>query len=244
MVIVCVADLHMNLPEIEPCDVLLIAGDVCNGFVQSDVGMMEHWLVTDFSDWLDSVPAKAVFFTPGNHDFPFMQPERAWPNLRWKVLIDRGAIIVDEHGNEFKIYGSPWQREHGGWAFNLPEEQMANVWKRVPNDVDILLTHTPPKGIGDFMGRGEHHYGCDALASKIEEVKPKLVVCGHIHPGYGEYQQNYGTLVVNASHVNGRREPKNKPIRVDYWLLPLAISSVEEEVRKVEEDKKKMKEEV
>ena len=56
---VCVADLHENLVEVPPCDVLVIAGDIsfaCKG----DLAAKQSYLVGPFSDWLDRVDGATI----------------------------------------------------------------------------------------------------------------------------------------------------------------------------------------
>ena len=56
----------------------------------------------------------------------------------------------------------------------------------VPNhpDIDIMLTHGPPKGILDETDRGEK-VGCDHLLKAVTRCKPRLHCFGHIHEGWG-----------------------------------------------------------
>ena len=93
-----------------------------------------------------------------------------------------------------KIYGSPWQPEFYNWAFNLPRmgEELKAKWAAIPEDTDILLTHGPAQGHLDTSGPpyNEPLLGCELLAARIEEIKPKIHVCGHIHGGYG-YVKEY-----------------------------------------------------
>lgn len=43
-----------------------------------------------------------------------------------------------------KIYGSPWQPEFQGWAFNLPRgPRLREKWRLIPEGLDILVTHGP-----------------------------------------------------------------------------------------------------
>lgn len=54
-----------------------------------------------------------------------------------------------------KIYGTPWQPEFSGWAFNLPRgEACLQKWNNIPADTDILVSHTPPLGFGDLCSTG------------------------------------------------------------------------------------------
>jgi Icc-related predicted phosphoesterase len=53
----------------------------------------------------------------------------------------------------------------------------------IPDDTDILITHTPPIGHGDLCCSGVRA-GCVELLSTVQNrVKPKYHVFGHIHEG-------------------------------------------------------------
>ncbi len=86
-----------------------------------------------------------------------------------------------------KIYGSPWQPEFYNWAFNLPiGPKLQEKWQAIPTEVDILITHGPPKGIRDKAPSG-YDCGCPLLREEImNRIKPRLHVFGHIHDGYGK----------------------------------------------------------
>ena len=115
-----------------------------------------------------------------------------------------------------RFFSSPCQpRFKNEWAFDLPmdSEEIGAVWNRIPSDVDVLITHGPPKGILDLTFRGDHS-GCPRLLARVKEIKPKLHVFGHIHEGYG-VEKDESTIFVNASTCDLQREPKQKPIVVD-----------------------------
>lgn len=77
--------------------------------------------------------------------------------------------------------------------------------------------HGPPCLYGDKVfyicdGQGyEEHVGSPSLLRKIKEIKPKIVVCGHVHCGYGIYQAGE-TTIINCSLVNERYKPVNHPV--------------------------------
>ena len=48
----------------------------------------------------------------------------------------------------------------------------------------VLVLHSPPKGHCDSAG-GDTHFGSPALLAAIEEKRPRLAVCGHIHESWG-----------------------------------------------------------
>jgi Icc-related predicted phosphoesterase len=55
----------------------------------------------------------------------------------------------------------------------------------------------------------------DLTNLKVNQIKPKIHVFGHIHEGYG-YKDINDTLYLNASTCNLRYQPVNSPIVVDF----------------------------
>ena len=53
-------------------------------------------------------------------------------------------------------------------------------WDKIPENVDILITHGPPQGYGDRILLGKH-VGCPELMKRVAEVKPRYHFFGHIH---------------------------------------------------------------
>ena len=56
---------------------------------------------------------------------------------------------------------------------------------------------------------------CKELMKKIEEIKPKICVFGHIHEGYG-YVFDGNTHYINASVLDGNYVYKNKPVSFEW----------------------------
>ena len=80
-------------------------------------------------------------------------------------------------------------------------------------DTDVLIVHGPPRGFGDVT-LGLTSSGSVSLAERIVEIQPPLVVCGHIHEGYGVYETG-ATTIANASLHNVHFQPANAPIVFD-----------------------------
>ena len=100
--------------------------------------------------------------------------------------------ILEHKGMElygFKFFGTPYIPISGHWAYGLEPEDREKKWAEVPDDTDVLITHTAILNILD----GFHHlpdndgrrYGCEVLEPCVRRVKPLLHVFGHIHEGYG-----------------------------------------------------------
>lgn len=218
MRVVCVSDLHENLPEVPDCDLLLVAGDISYAF-KGDLPAKQGFLVGPFKNWLDEIPADEVVVVAGNHD----QSIEQWglpSGLRCHYLQDAGTTVKG-----LKVWGTPWQPWFYNWAFNAPEyggeEFLADKFSDIPDDTDIVVCHGPPRGYGDQVGdphisdrSGQPRVGSTSLTAALERVQPRLMVCGHIHSGYGRYQLG-DTKVVNGALVNNEYRPVNPLIEVE-----------------------------
>ncbi len=118
------------------------------------------------------------------------------------------------------VYGTPWQPEFGGWAFNLPRGRAClDKWDLIPDATDVLITHTPPLGFGDRCCTGVRA-GCAELLTTVQKrVRPKYHVYGHIHEGYG-LRSDGRTVYVNASTCDINYAPNNRPIVFDVAFPP------------------------
>lgn len=223
MKIIAVADLHGRLPEIEPCDLLLIGGDSLPMFSHS-LDYQRAWSNKHFYPWLDSVPADEVVGIGGNHDFLFESDPLEAEALPWTYASDRVVEVGD-----LRIYGHPWVPYLPNWAFHGESAIVNYLLEEVPEGIDILLSHGPPykAGTADQVLDGEH-VGCPDLRAAVNRIKPKAIVCGHIHEGYGEHRigvpsENGGSgtagyefiPVYNVAHNNVYYEPVNAPVEIE-----------------------------
>ena len=83
-----------------------------------------------------------------------------------------------------------------------------------PARVDVVISHCPAKGTVDQRQPESEHLGDARLAGQIARVKPRLVISGHFHGGYGQTQRD-GTTFVNCSLANEVREMANQPVVVE-----------------------------
>lgn len=84
----------------------------------------------------------------------------------------------------------------GSWSYDFDEDQAAGLFAGCPAGC-VLVTHSPPKGVGDVSGRGAS-IGSTAIRDAIRRVRPRLVVCGHVHASGGQTGYLDGIPVVNA----------------------------------------------
>jgi Icc-related predicted phosphoesterase len=206
MRLICTSDLHGFLPQVPECDLLLIAGDTTpargpaaidpGGFRLDPAGSVDRqmeWIESDFRPWIEAVPARETVLIAGNHDFCMQTDE--WRDfsqgLPVHYLEDSGVEI-----DGLKIWGMPWVSGLRGWAFTRDEPGMAENCRVIPADIDILVSHGPPRGMLDdvraaapldehFRKPAPHHVGSEALARRLPWISPSLFVCGHIHEDHG-----------------------------------------------------------
>ena len=186
-------------------DVLIHAGDITN------VGKVHE--IKEFLEWFSNTEFTHKIFIAGNHDFGFELVHEIAPEYKEKgvhYLFDNEVVI-----DGVKFYGSPWQPEFYDWAFNLPRgEKLAEKWKMIPGNTDVLITHGPAKGMLDYTMTGQE-VGCEDLFHRIMEVQPKIHVCGHIHWAYGQ-KNFFGVEFLNASVLNEKYQHENKPISLEF----------------------------
>jgi Icc-related predicted phosphoesterase len=192
-------------------DVLIHAGDATNR------GQIDE--IVAFNEWFSGLPHEHKIFVAGNHDWLFEKRPKYAQSLLAKNIIYLQDSSVGVEG--LKFYGSPWQPRFFDWAFNLNRgRELAEKWKLIPDDIDILITHGPPNGILDAVSRGDwiENTGCEELIKRIEEIaafgRLKIHAFGHIHCGYGEAEK-FGVRFVNASNCDEDYLPTNLPIVVD-----------------------------
>jgi len=223
VIIDCIADLHGYYPTLEGGDLLLVAGDLTARDSEN-----EYLL---FGEWILKQNYRCKIITCGNHDsliekkhkYSHVCDDLRLPQMFINPFMLSGAEYLCDSGTEFnglKIWGSPWTLTFEGInpkckAFTVETEQeLADKWASIPDDIDILITHSPPFDILDELIEEGKHAGSTALGHVLMRVRPKLHVFGHIHEAYGQTEYFSGCISVNASHVNEDYQPVNPPIRV------------------------------
>jgi Icc-related predicted phosphoesterase len=209
MNILCISDTHQkhNRLSLVPCDVLIISGDICSGGDLSEFESFVSWLSSE------SINFKRAILVAGNHDWCFFRHKQHCVDTLKRELgnkiiyLEDSEVIIDD----IKFYGSPWQPEFNKWAFNAPRgERLKQIWSNIPDDVNILITHCPPHGIGDMVGNT--HAGCADLTNRLRELPDLFLhVFGHIHNSNGHYTSDAipGVNFCNAAICTEMYQPEN-----------------------------------
>lgn len=197
--ICAVSDLHGDLPEIKPCDLVLICGDIVPLNKQQSFKRSLSWFKNKFISWCESLPCDKVIFIAGNHDL-FMQqlthqevlnllPEKV--EYLFDSMIDYKGIV---------IYGTPWCINLPNWAFNTDTQEEYDMIPRC----DIVISHQPPALglVGTVLQSGFNYmqtFASYKLANRINEIQPKYSLCGHVHSGNHIPEPINGVTYVNVS---------------------------------------------
>ena len=199
--VVCISDTHgahrqASLPD---GDLLIHAGDISNGYLDE---------VEDFLQWFDQLPFTYKVFIGGNMDFPLAQhPTPILSELPANVHYLQDELVEIEG---LRIWGSPWIPEFVGVFMKKRGADIDQYWKKIPANLDVLITHTPPYGILDTTSRGAK-VGCVDLAQRLEALAPRFHIFGHVHEAYGR-QKTSSTQFVNVAFLN--RMGYNSPVEI------------------------------
>lgn len=209
MKVTCISDTHgyHNKVVIEPTELLLFAGDaMTSGYNVNQI--------IDFLKWFDSQPAKYKVMVAGNHcrwiennPEEFRKLMENYPDITY--LEDEWVEIEG-----YKIYGTPHSKIFYYWAFNRTEEELAELFDKIPKDIDVLVSHAPAYDTLDYLMDGDK-VGEKTLQRKLSELyRLKLHVFGHIHNAFGMIKPHNKHISVNAAQVDEAYDCVNFPVIV------------------------------
>lgn len=210
MKIVALSDthgLHLNVKNIPDGDVLIHCGDFCSWGNIKDAQKFLHWF--------NAMPHKHKIFIAGNHDVLFEKNSgvakalvRECPEL---IYLEDTGVCID--GVNF--WGSPVTPTFFNWAFNRNRGfAIRKHWEAIPDDTDVLISHGPPHKICDTVLRARgfpDEVGCEELAKRVQQLKLKLHLFGHIHFSGGSEKTFGSTIFSNVCLCNEDYRIVNEP---------------------------------
>lgn len=237
MKIVAISDLHGHLPKLQPCDVVVICGDIVPPNIQKNYEASLAWLSGPFQSWALNLDCKKVIFIAGNHDFVFETmrngevhtcgQHQVYPHSKLYFTSTRICETLFQMDNDYDpkilylcdntykyegitFYGTPWCPSLRNWAFYGDKQHLLNQFNKIPDDVDVLITHCPPKyGLQGIVLETNWNYmndfGCVELQQVIDERfadKDMWILSGHIHSGKHEVEKMNNVKYRNCSIKN------------------------------------------
>ncbi len=186
MKILCVSD------QIDP---IVYSTRMRERFSDVDFVLSAGDLPMEYIGFIASMLNKPVLYVAGNHDRKKRSPADGLPgfapielapgdsgatDIGFKVAKESGLIIMGVPGS-ILYNGGDNQYSEGAMAFHLALLVPRLAWNRIIHGraADIVLTHSPPKGIHDREDRC--HRGFASLLWLINFAKPRWFVHGHVH---------------------------------------------------------------
>ena len=192
MRLLCITDIHSDVGRFEKilaneprADLLIIGGDFTNFGKPPEV---DHLLN------LAQAHTPNVFAVAGNCDSPEID----------QLLLDRG-VSLHQRGvrlNDIGFFGlsamPPWR----GDMYEFSEKELDHFLAASHAPVAgssryIMVTHCPPRNSEVDRNASGVNLGSTAVRKWVDQVKPVLVVCGHIHEARGQAKVG-DTVVVNC----------------------------------------------
>lgn len=159
-------------------DMVIHSGD-CTNYRDKVRNSVELW---PFIEWFKGLPIKHKVLIGGNHDSAIegrMITKEGFAEFGITYL-ENSSVEIDG----VKIWGSPITPTFNDWCFMMARHEIHRVWETIPEVVDILVTHGPPKTVLDLtengIGRLEQ-VGCKSLMNRVKEIEPMIHCFGHVH---------------------------------------------------------------
>ncbi|GIU70683.1 MAG: metallophosphoesterase [Candidatus Nitrosocaldaceae archaeon] len=132
-----------------------------------------------------------LFIIPGNFELPTVLntacKENGWTDLHGKQFRIDDITIGGCGGAPKGPFNTPYE---------LEEDEFRSILAKI-DYVDILVTHAPPKGVTDYTNG--LHIGSEAIREFIEDKRPRLTLCGHVHENGGKEGMINNTKVMNIA---------------------------------------------
>lgn len=209
MIKICaISDLHGYLPKIEPCDLVLICGDIVGLHAQRYPKSCKKWYIDWFKPWVNELPCDKVLFIPGNHEVGMEGHEEEYkelfgPHDKATVLFHESYEYLGNDGETYKIFGTPYCKIFGNWAYMYPDDILRQAFNEIPENLDILITHDQPYEFGDILLQEDcpwadgSHIGNKPLLEAILAKQPRFQFNGHLHSCSHEK-----IMINNTAHYN------------------------------------------
>ena len=202
------SDIHMSGIEgitDKECGTIVLAGDFMEKAKKKEnIKDAEKWWEEKFLPWCKEHKDQKIVIIGGNCDkwLYYNRDKVKWPeNVNY--LDDTETEV-----NGMRVYGTSWCPHNMNGAWEVDNEQLEKEFAKIPEGLDILVTHVPPKGEGlelDHDMEFNNHFGSEALTKAIIEKKPKIVLCGHVHSGSHKPTKIGDSIVMNVSRIDDDR---------------------------------------
>lgn len=172
---------HRRLRDLPEADVVIHSGDFTMNGSEAEA--------IDFMNWFCDLPYRYKIFICGNHDDCLYEAYIDGLDDNVNYLCNSGIEIEG-----LKFYGVPMFME------DCITDRQSRNYASIPNDTEVLITHSPAYGILDFDD--DINYGSEEILEIIPILHNlKAHLFGHIHARNGIMEQN-GVIFSNGAIMN------------------------------------------
>ena len=186
MHVIAASDLHLDrdaaaalVAVAERADLLIVAGD----FAQRREGLEPYMAI------FEPVADRALFVAGNNESVEELRATSSATVLHGDVVERGGVRIAGIGGAVPPLPPLPWQ------SWDIAEAEAAALLDPI-SACDVLVSHSPPHGVADrhaTLG----HIGSTAVRKATERLRPKFLLCGHVHDDWGTQGDIGKTRVIN-----------------------------------------------
>nr|POF06244.1 isoform a of upf0046 protein [Quercus suber] len=240
----------------QPVDVVVHCGDL------TEESKLEEFRTTIQSLTKLNAPLKLVI--AGNHDFtldtPMFKTKLTELSSTDEDLVETvygkfgearqlfesqdakaaGIVFLDEgihrftlaNGAMLNVFASPYTASVNDWAFQY-DPQHDHKWA-IGDGVDLVMTHSPPKGVLDYTDSRERA-GSASLFAAVAKSKPLLHCFGHIHEAWGAKVISWRSEVGESpTHFTAIDNDKSRTIESLAALRPHKLDTTSTKLEKAE----------
>ena len=188
---------HKLFTDLPDADVIVHSGDFTFAGSEDEA--------YDFINWFCELPYSHKVFIAGNHDACMYGADKIDGMPADVHYLCNSGVTIDG----IKFYGVPMFMED---CMDGTYEKLIN---NIPCDVDVLVTHQPPRGYCDLAdyGSGVVHHGNETLARRIESMHLKCHLFGHEHDATDHISIG-GTIYSNAAVLDDKYRIDSSPFLI------------------------------
>nr|POE59177.1 putative rhamnogalacturonate lyase c [Quercus suber] len=149
------------------------------------------------------------------------------------VFLDEGTHCFElANGAVLTVFASPYTASVNEWAFQY-DPRDDHKWV-IGDGVDLVMTHSPPKGVLDYTDSRERA-GSSSLFAAVAKGKPLLHCFGHIHEAWGAKMISWRSDIGESpTHFTAIDNDKSRTIETLAAIRPRKRDSPSRELEKAE----------
>lgn len=186
MRVLAFSDLHLDiaardaiLAAAEEADLIIGAGD----FASARRGL------GPFVAAFEPIAGKAIFVSGNNETVEELRAATSVPVLHGEMMSFGGLTIAGLGGAVPPLPPLPWG------SFDLTEEEAGRLLSAIEG-ADILVSHSPPRGVCDRHAQ-LGPIGSEAVLAAAKRRAPRYLLCGHVHDDWRARGRIGATEVMN-----------------------------------------------